>query len=197
MRPTVDQKVPVSPTPISQRSPSRSPWGKVDHVRQVGSGILEIHTPSHGGLKLSRARNLAMPEPYRRKGGWYEEDCEWALVALVHREMFSAAQLEHAEKVVRDLWPHEYMQVTGVQLSEADSRKLREEAFLVKTHNHYMVRAAWGSGSGIPRGSVGVVARRESDQDEIWLLLPKQEYDNHGEFGFLVEDPSQYETWMK
>jgi len=63
-----------------------TPWGQSEHVKVVAKGIWEVSTPSHGGYLLSDARLGAMPEALRYlnnfgKGNWFEEDCEWALVA--------------------------------------------------------------------------------------------------------------------
>jgi hypothetical protein len=45
-----------------------------------------------------------MPEPYRShppfcgKAGWYEEDCDWAVVALSFPQFFTADELEAARR---------------------------------------------------------------------------------------------------
>ena len=82
------------------KAPKRSPWGTVDGCYEVAPGVLSVSTPSHGGLKLSRSRNAAMPESVRRKGGWYEEDCEWSLVALVHSDVLPDER-EHAKSTAK------------------------------------------------------------------------------------------------
>src|SRR5271165_6274308 len=70
-------------------APTNSPWGKVDHTEELAPGIWSVSTPGHGGLKLSTQRNGMMPPYMKRAGGWYEEDCEWSLVALVFPEVFT------------------------------------------------------------------------------------------------------------
>jgi hypothetical protein len=54
-----------------------------------------------------------MPECVRRNGGWYEEDQEWALVALVFPSMFPEREQLVACTTVRDYYPDEYYQITG------------------------------------------------------------------------------------
>ena len=66
-----------------------SPWGQIDYVDQIEPGLSWVSTPSHGGLRVSKAyaqKNLSIPA---RDAGidyagylWYEEDCDWAIVAL-------------------------------------------------------------------------------------------------------------------
>lgn len=62
----------------------RTPWGRSDYAKEYAPGIVWYGTPSHGGFKLDRERNAAVPDYMRREGGWYEEDCDWAIVATVH-----------------------------------------------------------------------------------------------------------------
>jgi|GEM_PF-6835243 len=59
---------------------SRTPWGEAQQVEQIGNGIARVDTASHGGYKLSADNNREVPEPLRRPGGWYEEDCEAYIV---------------------------------------------------------------------------------------------------------------------
>jgi hypothetical protein len=68
--------------------PTRSPWGPVQNAEEYAPGVWKIDTASHGGFKLSRQRNAAVPAYMRSKGGWYEEDCQWAFVALAFPELF-------------------------------------------------------------------------------------------------------------
>lgn len=57
----------------------RTPWGKADSVCFLGQGILQISTPSHGGLKISPKLNSLIPSEFRHSDGWYEEDCDYAI----------------------------------------------------------------------------------------------------------------------
>ena len=48
--------------------------------------MVAVTTASHGGLRVSLSALARMSEPIRRtaysKGGWFEEDCDWALPYL-------------------------------------------------------------------------------------------------------------------
>src|SRR3546814_11155642 len=72
--------------------PAYSPWGPIDHATRYGDGIVRYDTARHGGFKLDRKANVAMPEALRLKGGWYEEACEWARVALAFPNLRSEAR---------------------------------------------------------------------------------------------------------
>lgn len=74
-----------------------TPWGIADSVTEIAPGILSVSTPSHGGIKLDEARWAQVPTlvrttPYSR-GGFYEEDCDWAIPRLVFDAEFSAWEL--------------------------------------------------------------------------------------------------------
>lgn len=80
---------------------SHTPWGATQHHRERFPGIHFVSTAGHGGVWLSPERRQAMPEPLRHVGTWaglpwYEEDCDWALVALAFPEDFDGYSLHHA-----------------------------------------------------------------------------------------------------
>lgn len=108
--------------------PTHSPWGGIEHKTELAPGIWWVSTPSHGGAKLSEERNAAMPDCLRRESGWYEEDCQWALAALVFPEAFQILDTfnkvptrEAAPAIVRDWFPTAWEAHTGETLTAADS----------------------------------------------------------------------------
>lgn len=72
-----------------------TPWGPSQHQKSLAEGITLVETASHGGIHINAARIAAMPQglrdftPFTGKPGWYEEDCDWAIVALAFPEHFS------------------------------------------------------------------------------------------------------------
>jgi hypothetical protein len=92
---------------------SRTPWGTADGVTHVAPGIDNVFTPGHGGVKLSRERNKEVDPIWRQKAGWYEEDCEWAIAAITHREAYSEEHQKYAHQSARRWFPDEYEQVVG------------------------------------------------------------------------------------
>ena len=92
----------------NQRIYKYSPWGQVDYQRTIIEGIISVGTPSHGGIKLSAKRQAQMPDYMRSDDGWYEEDCDWALVYVVFgveiRRYYEAhPEDENAEYELRNL----------------------------------------------------------------------------------------------
>lgn len=81
--------------------PTRCPWGKVESPHEIAPGIWTVSTPSHGGILVSAERRAAMPTHLRdfqtfAGGNWYEEDCDWSVVALAFPEYFSEEVLDAA-----------------------------------------------------------------------------------------------------
>src|SRR3546814_20583986 len=68
------------------------------------NGVVFHSTASHGGIKLDRARNMAMPGVLRVAGGWYAEDCEWAQVAIGFPDLFTDSARCHAHRTLRDYY---------------------------------------------------------------------------------------------
>jgi hypothetical protein len=73
----------------------QTPWGQSQTVEQVAPGIQFVSTASHGGYKLDPARNAQIPRAWQdasfnKQGrmGWYEEDCDWCMVALTFPAAF-------------------------------------------------------------------------------------------------------------
>lgn len=76
-----------------------TPWGVPDEQRELAEGIIFVGTPSHGGFWLDEERNALVPASWRKasfngqgEGGWYEEDCDWCLVALTFPGLFEATE---------------------------------------------------------------------------------------------------------
>jgi len=113
-----------------------SPWGAVQYQSSVIPGVVSVGTASHGGLKLSKERQAAMPDYMRCEGGWYEEDCDWAKVYAVfaveirryyeaHPEDANAVhELRNLERVPDSLknWhPEIYERFFGEQIPAGES----------------------------------------------------------------------------
>ena len=189
--------------------PKDSPWGPVQHAEQVAPGIWSVGTAGHGGIMLSIERNAAMPECLRRKNGCYEEDCEWALVALFYKDEFDTLrpwQIKQgvtethyvgAIKSAKDWHPDEYQRFTGETLSVEESFILRVRKFDDDNADNLVVLAAWGDWAQfVPTGMVGIVARqggrsKHATGPERWFLVPKDEYE--GRSAHFVVDPSRHQ----
>lgn len=171
--------------------PKTSPWGAIQDKRELAPGIWSVSTAGHGGIKLSRERNAAMPVYMRNEGGWYEEDCEWAKAAVVHPIGFrrvikiegrpDKTEFEYAMETFRNWHPDQYERFTGVPLQRGQSLIRDEQLFNLENETNFVVAAAWGNWAHwVPKDKVGVVARRDSDKAEKWFLVDDWLYQQRG-----------------
>lgn len=196
------------------REGSRSPWGTVDYVSRRAVGITDVGTASHGGVKLSAERNRAVHEAWRRPGGWYEEDCEWAIAAVTFPEAYPPEHVATARKTARNWFPDEYEAVTGEQVQPGESHVRDEALFFAEHANDWVTTAALAADPG----TVERFLRDDGDTEmrfvqaeqamvKVWarvdgrhatapetraFLVRKADYDGRGRFGFVV-DPDKYE----
>jgi len=87
-----------------------TPWGKSQHIEQYPNGMRWISTASHGGFWLPAKLMKQLPSPVREKfkgWQWFEEDCDWAIIALCFPEFFKPEDIEHAKKSVSRWQPLE------------------------------------------------------------------------------------------
>lgn len=76
-----------------------TPWGKADSVRKICEGVVEVSTPSHGGILVGKAtaRKLLSEKAQKIGREWnqylaYEEDCDWSAFAYEQPEMYNEAR---------------------------------------------------------------------------------------------------------
>jgi hypothetical protein len=76
----------ASPT-MSRNTPPASPG-----IRRRG----------HGGFKFDHQHNAEIPNYMRRAGGWYQGDCDWAIVATVFANGFVGHGVPKVDHQARD-----------------------------------------------------------------------------------------------
>jgi uncharacterized protein DUF7007 len=170
----------------------RTPWGTSQHETTYAPGVVFHGTAGHGGFHLDRSHNALVHEAWREAGGWYEEDCDWVVVALTFPAIFPAETVEHARTQAKNERPDEYTAVTGTPLTLEESAELRKRVWRAAHAKDYVVTAAWGDWqTGVPEGAVGVHAYRGgrlpnglyASEDSAYFLVPADEYDaRDGEF---------------
>ena len=101
-----------------------TPWGHPDRSKEIAPGIVRYDTPSHGGYYVSPERVMTMPKPLREfepfaAPNWYEEDCDWAIVALAFPQFFPADAIPAALKTLEHFQPELFTQVSAMR---ADGR---------------------------------------------------------------------------
>jgi hypothetical protein len=81
-----------------------TPWGMPDSLVDACPGVWFVSTSSHGGYYVDDSVLDRIPEAFRkatfcRDPNFYEQDCDWAIIALFFPEAFPAG----AQPVARDM----------------------------------------------------------------------------------------------
>lgn len=84
--------------------PNWSPWGRPDLAEEIFPGVWSLYTPRHGGFYVSAERRRLMDQAWlalgfnnQAKDGWFEEDCDWAMVALSFADEWRQWRQERAD----------------------------------------------------------------------------------------------------
>ena len=109
-----------------------SPWGSAQYVSTYAEGLWLYETASHGGFLVSPALLSTFPPELKTENGWYEEDCDWSLVAIALRDhdpaIFTEVELIRAERVLRNWHPDAWETVYGRELQPGESHIKDREA---------------------------------------------------------------------
>ena len=86
-----------------------TPWGMADSRENYAPGVSFYSTPGHGGFRVTGAALARIPAQLRQTAyaprGWYEEDCDWAIVALAFPELFTESERDQAQETLRRYMP--------------------------------------------------------------------------------------------
>ena len=174
------------------RAGSATPWGVAQQSLQFAEGVVSHSTASHGGFHLSIERNSLVHEQFRIPSGWYEEDCDWAIVAYTFPDLFTGWEAIHAEKTLKAWLPTAWEAVTGQILAPGESRKKDEESFYSAHQADWLVISAVTSTQypGMVECHAQRGGRRGGGLTQLYLV-PGAEYSNRG-FAFII-DPIRHE----
>lgn len=158
-----------------------TPWGRADFTEKVADGITAVSTPSHGGYRLAADRQANMPDALRVDSGssvgWYEEDCDWALVAVAFPEEFLREHVAEARETVKQYHPDRWEAWTGEKVTAAESSIVAQREYTAAHTNDWVTVAALNQRNGM----VGVWAtlggeRRPGDRTRHFLVT-HEDYD--------------------
>jgi len=176
-------------------SRASTPWGPSQGATVFAEGIACHSTAGHGGFQLAGDRNAKVDPRLRNSNGWYEEDAEWAIVAITFPNLFTSFERRCADRTVRDSWPDEFETITETVLEPGQSREKDRRAFHTRHAEDWIVISAIRSDHR--EGFVEVVATRGGKRDPAAekrrFLVPSAEY-TAGRFG-LVIDPDRHHAY--
>lgn len=172
------------PTPAEPKAGMRTPWGTAQSVTKKAAGIHEISCAGHGGFKLGRHQNACVDPAWRRAGGWYEEDCEWAIVGLTFGTDagFSLAAVEDCRSTCKNYFPDAYETIYGVKVTAEESHVVREREAKAAAKGQLQIIACYGDwATNVPKGMVGVVATVDGDRtsvaESLYFVITSEQYE--------------------
>ncbi|TCM51071.1 hypothetical protein C8J36_11078 [Rhizobium sp. PP-F2F-G48] len=173
------------------RTSASTPWGASQGATIYAEGVICHSTAGHGGFHLSIERNGKVPSVLRSSSGWYEHDCEWAIVALAFPDLFTTQERQLADRTVRDRWPDAWERLSGRTLQPGESTVKDRRAFERAHAGDWIVISAIRS-DHVP-GMTEVIAtiggKRTSNVHERRFLVPFDEYGGSGRrFGFVIDE---------
>lgn len=145
-----------SPFPTGYSCSTSTPWGAAQYAYKYARGIINYSCAGHGGFHLSATRNAQVLAVWRNADGWYEEDCEWAIVALTFPEAFAPTHVAQAHQSARDYFPDGYHLVfPEAPLDHTNSYKLACRKFAVDHADDYV--------------AVSAISNQKGDQEETYV----------------------------
>ncbi|MCC8956033.1 hypothetical protein H8B02_22150 [Bradyrhizobium sp. Pear77] len=176
-------------------SHAHTPWGASQGATVYAEGVEQHSTAGHGGFKLSAEENRKVHPSLRSTGGWYEEDCEWAIVAITFPHLFTTFERCCAERTIKDSWPDAWETIFGTVLAPGESYEKDRRSFELAHANDWIVISAVTSTHC--EGFVECVAtpggRRGAGTEERCFLVPSAEYEVR-RFGFVI-DPNRHQVY--
>ncbi|KQT63285.1 MULTISPECIES: DUF7007 domain-containing protein [unclassified Aureimonas] len=189
------------------RIPASTPWVASQGATIYAEGVVCHSTAGHGGFHLSAERNGKVPSVLRSSSGWYEHDCEWAIVALTFPDLFTTQERHLADRTVCDRWPDAWERLSGRTLQPGESTVKDRHAFEQAHAGDWIVISAIRSdhAPGMTEVIATIGGRRTSNVPERRFPVPSDEYGGSGgRFGFVIDEerhrvydgPSGFVGWQ-
>lgn len=127
---------------VQTRMSASTPWGGSQMAVVYAEGVIAHSTAGHGGFHLSADRNAKVHSLLRKDTPWYEEDCEWAVVATTFPGLFTSYERSLADKTIRNTWPDAWEAIRSSKLTEGESWARDRRAFDQRHASDYVVTSA-------------------------------------------------------
>jgi len=167
-----------------------TPWGKPQSCEEYGEGVFFYSTASHGGYKVTKQK--AIPEALRNETGWYEEDCEWARVALGFPDLFTAYEKKAAEQTLRTYEPNVWEAFYGRTLLPGESRARDDERFLEANKDRLLVISASSHDENLVKVYATLGGARSVGLKQHIFLVDRGEYERNRATAFVI-DPERHQ----
>ncbi|MEA8592269.1 hypothetical protein PZT57_26845 [Pseudomonas aeruginosa] len=180
-----------SPQDAAKMKQLSTPWGPAERIVEVAPGIQRVSTASHGGYRLSKARQQQISQAIGADVEWFEEDEDAAIVEAAFPFAFDQAK---GVKRLFDVYPELVGPICGITAS--DFFKARIEQLIRAFQDN---PSAWFIAQ-----SIGHLAEIEGEWHGIYSLSGQAFFDwlqkgdvNAGGSGkyFMVSPPPGTSYW--
>jgi hypothetical protein len=177
-------------TRVQKRTACSTPWGTSQMATVYGEGVTAHMTAGHGGFQLSTERNLRIHPALRKACRWYEEDAEWAIVALTFPDLFTTYEHRIACDTIRNTWPDAWETIHGCVLDPAESWTKARRLFDESHVGDWVVISAILSShhDGMTEVIATLGGKRTLDAAERRYLVPSPDYGTRSPFGFVIDE---------
>jgi hypothetical protein len=174
---------------VQTRISANTPWGGSQMAVVYAEGVVAHLTSGHGGFHLSADRNARVHPLLRKDTPWYEEDSEWAIVAISFPDLFTTYERSMAEKIFRNTWPDVWEKIRGCSLAEGESWAKDRRAFDQRHAADFVVTSAIRSEqhAGMTEVVAIVGGGCIHGGEERRFLVASDEYAGRGRFGFVID----------
>lgn len=165
-----------------------TPWGPAQVSTRYGEGVVFHSTAGHGGFDLDESARAMVDPRWGVTGRFFEEDADWAIVAVTFPDLFTIYERKCADRSLRNWHPDGYEAVTGIELKPGESWVKDETRFRTLHARDWIVISAVTSEH--QPGFVECVATRgarRGNAPERRFLVPSDEY-RPGPFGFVIDE---------
>lgn len=183
-----------------------SPWGEVEEVKPVATGIVQVTAEENDGFVLSPERNANIDARWRSISGWYSSETMGNIVVASNPAVFPADEVAGAHDILRTYMPDEHDAVVGenpARFGIADYQPIQPGESFIRDWNTF-----WAEKRDTHLQAIEVVNSDEhpdhvvvtvaEPRESYWntkvtgarkILVPREEYRAAGQGAIVVALP--------
>jgi hypothetical protein len=166
----------------------QTPWGPAQVSTRYGDGVVFHATAGHGGFDLDETARAEVDPRWGVSGRFFEEDADWAIVAVTFPHLFTVYERKCAIESLRNWRPDGYEAVLGVTLDPGESWVKDERQFhALHAHDWIVISAITSDHQSGFVECVATLGARHGNAPERRFLVPSDEY-RPGPFGFVIDE---------
>lgn len=152
-----------------------SPWGEVEEVQHVATGLAKVTAEMNDGFVLSPERNANIDARWRSISGWYSSETMGAIVVVSSPTVFSEDEIAEAHDTLRTYYPDQHDAVVGenpARFGVRDYRPIQPGESFIRDWN-----ILWAAKRDTHLQAIEVTSSPDSDDHVVVTLAePRESY---------------------